>query len=451
MFTRKLLAAVIASSLGGGAFSQEPPQVQPQITPTVVPPAVQLTGPVRNDLDVSRPLGVDEAVKLALVHQTAVQIAKAQVDAAKGRTRQAESGELPTVGLSAGYSKVNRMSGSVVTSSGYTAGATLNQLIFDFNVTRDSIRQAKALERLQTHVLTQTQSDTVLTVKQAFYAYAQDMSLVSVAEANLHDREGQLALAKARFTEGVGAPADVVSAQTNLDSAVLALTQARSTALVARVALAQAIGVDPLTPITLQSSAEPETKDELPTLLKSALAQRPEILAAKESLLASTLGVSVAGKSNDPSLFLTLGVSGQGDTSFTSTGTRDTLGISLSWSFYDGGLAAGKQSEAKANQAVSKKQLEQLNQNVVTDVANVYVALKTAEQAVVITTTQVSNAQESVRLAEGRYKAGIATFLEVIDAETALTQAKINQVNALSTVQAERAALAHSIGANPLR
>ena len=52
-----------------------------------------------------------------------------------------------------------------------------------------------------------------------------------------------------------------------------------------------------------------------------------------------------------------------------------------------------------------------------------------------------------MRLAEGRYRAGVGTFIDVTDAQAALLTAQTNRVNAQSAVDQARAALAHAIGA----
>lgn len=58
---------------------------------------------------------------------------------------------------------------------------------------------------------------------------------------------------------------------------------------------------------------------------------------------------------------------------------------------------------------------------------------------------QVTNAQEALRLAEGRYRAGIGVFLDVLDAQTDLDGANTNRVNARTSLDRARAALAHAV------
>ena len=61
---------------------------------------------------------------------------------------------------------------------------------------------------------------------------------------------------------------------------------------------------------------------------------------------------------------------------------------------------------------------------------------------------EVANALEALRLVEGRYKAGLGAFLDVLDAQTAFIKADSNRVNARTSVDQARAALSHAIGAS---
>ncbi len=60
-------------------------------------------------------------------------------------------------------------------------------------------------------------------------------------------------------------------------------------------------------------------------------------------------------------------------------------------------------------------------------------------------TAEVANAEENLRLAVGRYEAGVGIFLNVLDAQTALNTANTNLVNAQSALDQASAALAHAV------
>ncbi|AIE84137.1 outer membrane efflux protein [Fimbriimonas ginsengisoli Gsoil 348] len=461
----------VSSALGGQQptvpQTQTPP-IQPNIAPVPLPPAVVLPGPPSaGGAALQRPLTADEAARIALRLQPSLGIARADILAAQGRTQVARSGLNPQFTANAGYTRVENIrssgssgggggsnggsnggssGGTSGGSSGFTSNVSVNQLLFDFNRTRNAVRQAEALERATTIRLTVTQNDLVFNVKNAFYTFVQNSRLVTVQEANVAARQAQLALAQARLDAGIGAPADVVTATTNLGAAAQSLTQARQTALTSQIALDLAMGVDARTPITPAIAEEPAPNaSDVNALIDTALQSRPEIRQIQETLRAANYGVSVARADNSPSVGVSLGIGARGPSDPLAT-TNATLGINLTWNFGDGGRTSGLIKQARADVLTAQSNLLVTSQTVVRDVAQAYTDLRTAEQRAIIAASQVANATEAVRLAEGRFRAGLTTFIDVTTAQAALVDAQTTSINAEAAVQQARAALRRAVG-----
>ncbi len=435
---------LLLSVLPGLALGQTPP-IKPNMTPVPTPAPVSLPGPA-SDV-VGKPIRAEDAARIALREQPNILVARAQLLAAQGRSQEARAALYPTASISADYSRFQNIHNSGSGSSGFNSSLTVRQLVFDFGHTLDLVRQATSQEAVARHNLTATQADLVLQVKDAFYGYAQDQQLVKVQEANVTNTQAQLVLAQARLSSGLGAPADVLQAATNLGSATQSLTQARQTALNSRIELALLMGIDPRTPIETATGDEPvPSSEDVDGLVATALSNRPEIRAAQTSLRASGYGLNAARTSNAPtvSLSASVGVRGPNDPFASTSGT---LGIGLNWDIFDGGFSGGAIKSARANVMTAQADLKQATLTAVSDVSQSYVNLKSAEQREAVATTQVANAAELVRLAEGRFRAGVAIFLEVTNAQTALVQAQVNAINAHTAVQQARAQLQRAIGA----
>jgi len=446
-----VIAVLVMLGWSVAALAQQTPPVQPKIQETPLPPAVTLPPPPTVPADVpNRPLTADEAALIALHHQPNVAIAQAGVYAAQGRHEQAKAGLLPTLGGAASYTNVALSPVGVVPGSGTTTGfqftANLRQLVFDFNHTRDVVNQAHALELSFGANLTRVQSDTVLQVKQAFYAYAQNARLVVVNEANVRNAQNHLALAQARLNAGLGLPADVVRAQTAVADAIFNLTLARNASSVARVNLAELMGIDPRTPVEPADANEAVIAADDPNALNAeGLKRRPEILQACLNLTAAKYAVGAAKTTDAPSLSANAGMLQRGRNLSLGNNTL-TYGVVIEWTPFDAGFTAGRVEEARANLMAAQAQLDSARLGVTSDVSQAYLNLKTAEQRTITAEAEVANATEAVRLTEGRYKSGLGTFLDVLDAQTALVTANSNRVNAQSAVNQARAALAHAIG-----
>ncbi|HEY0074567.1 MAG TPA: TolC family protein [Abditibacteriaceae bacterium] len=450
-----------------GDLSQPTPPIVPPTPPVVVPPPVVLPAPptgeeVSTEALPNEPLSADEAARIALRLQPDIAIANADLLAAQGRRAQARSGLRPSFGVTAGYTQQRSLSNtggggggggagtpdtfSASSSNGLRVTASVRQLLFDFNRTRDAVRAATLREQAANTNISRVQSDLVLTIKQAFYAFVENGRLVEVNEANLQNRQAQLALAQARLQSGLGAPADVVRAQTAVAQAVFELESARNLSSTSRVNLALLMGVDPRTPIVAENSTEPViTANDVNELVNMALTQRPETLQAQTILQAAQTDVNVARKTNRPSLGI--GASAGSRTAAFGLGNGSVRAtLDLQWTPFDGGLTRGLVREAQAGVLTAQAELTRVRQTIVSDVSQAYLNLRTAEQRVVAAEAGVANAEESVRIAEGRYRAGVAAFIEVTDAQTALITARTNRVNALSQVDQARAALRRALG-----
>ncbi len=462
MFRRLLvsLPAVVCLSAVQAQAQQTPP-VAPKVQETPLPPPVVLPPPPSLPSDLpSRPLTADEVVAIALRHQPTITSARADVSGAQGRVQQVRSGLLPSLGVGAGYSYVDVLAGAgggsssvgtsgggaVVSVPGYQAAINLRQLIFDFNHTKELVHQAVSEELSLQYVLTRTESDLALQVKQGFYTYVQNQRLVTVNENNVHNQQDHLAEAQARLRAGLGLPSDVVRAETAVSEAVLNLNLARNAADVSRVSLALVMGIDPRTPLQAANTDEPSIpSNDVTALVNTGLRQRPEVLEAQALVDAAQHAVSAAKTTSAPSFAGNVGASTRDDQLPPRNGSL-SIGISIGWTPFDSGLTAGLVKQARAQLTSAQAQLTGTQLTVTSDVSQAYLNLRTAEQRIVTSDSEVANAQESVRLAEGRYRSGLGTFLDITDAQTALLTAQTNRVNAQSAVDQARAALTRAIG-----
>jgi outer membrane protein TolC len=118
------------------------------------------------------------------------------------------------------------------------------------------------------------------------------------------------------------------------------------------------------------------------------------------------------------------------------------------WTPSDGGLRKARVREAEADLVTAQATLDTVRLQVVADVSQAYLDLKTAEQRVVTAQAQVVNAEEALRLATGRYRSGIGVFIDVLDAQTSVDVAGTNLVNSQTAVDQARAAYARATGAD---
>ena len=412
-------------------------------------------------------ISADEAGKIALKSNLQLRLARALILSAHGNSIQIESALLPNLDLSASLNNnsslhdnginitTNTVTG-VVTSLGNSNGngnsssvnLTLTQLLFDFGHTVALVRQAKASETALTHALTRSEQDVVYQTKVAFYLFALDLQLISVEESNLKDRQAQLDLAAARVAAGPGEPSDLLVAKTNVADTQQLLIQARATAQVAQIALAITMGIDPRTPIGASDSTEANDDQTFLTCYSQALKLRPDLLQNLELIRSAGFEVQAARSNNAPILNAVAGYSAQGDPD-VSQHQALSLGLSLNWSIFDGFNTRGLSIRARADLETARANLANLQLSIGSDVATAWTNLQSALQRLPVTQNEQTLATESLRIASGRFKAGIGAFIAVTDAEASLVIAEQAVVGAKNSIQTARASLHHAIGSTP--
>jgi len=445
---------------------EQTPPILPQLVATPLPPPLELP-PLPPDCTVNipnHPLTADEAALIACHYQASLTTAQAQILIQRGQQQQVASGLGTQVAINSRLTQnfpgstvvgnganVSTGSGGTFSTTGVSTtitNVTVQQLLFDFSHTRELVRQAAALTQAAQANLTRAQSDLVFQVKQAFYQYVQNLRLVTVNEENVRNSQQHLALTRATVLAGTGLPSDLVAAQTALADAIQNLTVARNTAVTSRVLLAQLMGIDPRTPIVPAESVEPDIDtSDMNGLVAQALRRRPEIAQAEADIRAGTHGLKAAKTNNYPALFGVVGA-GLSGTGFSQNTQTFNIGLSLHWVPIDAGLTRGLITQAQGTLLAAEADLCTVKEQVVTDVSLAYVNLVTARQRVTTAIAEVANAEERLRLAVGRYRAGVGIFLDVLDAQNALNTANASNVNARAALELARAALAHAMFAN---
>jgi hypothetical protein len=122
------------------------------------------------------------------------------------------------------------------------------------------------------------------------------------------------------------------------------------------------------------------------------------------------------------------------------------FGLTLTWNFFQGGLTYGRVREAEQNVQSATAAVSVQRLQVRFDVEQAEATLVGNKETVVAAGDAVFNAKEQLRLAEGRYQAGIGTIIELSDAQVQLTQASAQLVQAQYNLATARAKLLAALG-----
>jgi len=416
-----------------------PPMPSPQIAGRQgdVPCAREIPG---------TPLSAIDAVDLTLCNnpQTREVWAAARVQAAQVGVAQAAW--LPNLDGRLGASRYQN-DGRYYNAS--SAALTLSWLVFDSGARSANGENARQL--LAAAVATQDArvQTLFLSALQAFYtAQATRAAVVSTTEAERAAREGFNA-AESRYNVGVATPADRLLAQTALSQATLTRIKAEGEARNALGALANVMGFKAGQALALEPPpAELPAGDfqrEVAALIAEAEVRRPDLKAAEAQVKAAQASVDLVQAQGRPTISLSTGPTWAETDRVAVNG--GVIGVTVNLPIFTGFDTTYRVRAAAAQVDVKNAQLESLRNQVALDVWKAYQSLMTATQSLKTTVDLVASAEQSERVALGRYKAGVGTVLDLLTAQSALASARLQRIQAALDWFVYRATLAQSVGA----
>ena len=282
-----------------------------------------------------------------------------------------------------------------------------------------------------------------------YYTLIMNRNLVDVAQQAVKDYQGHVTNVEAQYNVGLVASSDVLAAKTNLADSETSLVKAQNTANLAEASLNQVIAYPVQTSITtaehdLQYKPYNVTLEQAKAyamlhrsaLVKSAL----DVKSAEEAVRSAKAGYL-------PTVAVKAGRGYIDPDGYFGTSTKSwSVGASASWSLWDGGATQNAIKKANAQLEQAKEANLATVDAVLLAVQKAYLNLRSAEQTIQSTQTAVAQGQESFRIATLRYRAGVGTNLDVLDAETKLTTARNNYVQALYNYNISIAALEQLTG-----
>lgn len=398
-------------------------------------------------------LALDEnrTIDLALANNRTAKQTKWDYQAAKDTVSATAASKNPSISYSWQGSRskgVNAMTGRNVTTKTGSHSFTISAPVFspEIDASIDASRYAReGTGAAYEEALQQAKYDAI----SGYYTLIMNRNLVDVAQQAVKDYQGHVTNVDAQYNVGLVASSDVLAAKTNLADSETNLVKAQNTANLAEASLNQVIAYPVQTSITtaerdLQYKPYNVTLEQAKAyamlhrsvLVKSAMAVKEAEAALRKAKFGylPTVGVEAGRGYADP------------DGYFGTSNKSWHIGAKASWSLWDGGATQNKVKVASDTLEKAKEANLAAVDSVLLSVQKAYLNLRSAEQTIQSTQTAVAQGQESFRIATLRYRAGVGTNLDVLDAETKLTTARNNYVQALYNYNISIAALEQLTG-----
>lgn len=394
-------------------------------------------------------LTMEQAVEIALQQQPSMRLSRAQIEAARGRVDQVRTNLRPQVTVSGGIDITGGQGTDVRNvNGGLSFGASANWKITDFGQTRAQIRAAELnVEAAQAGTLTNT-LDVRTDVELTYLEAVARARAVTVSETTVKSEETHLDQAKRFVAAQAKDPIEVVQAQARAANARAALAEAQSSAAIALANLRSAIGwVDPNQTVNIGQTwptAPPDTSPPaLPALVATARTKRPELVQLDKQVAAAEANIDVAQLSRRPVLSATARANYGPSASYEQDAMTNrfssnfdvgqpnwSLGLNLSWLIYDGGRQTADVRVARANRESALAQRDVLLLQMTTQLDATRATIEAARVSITASTEAVTAARAQLKLAEARYAQGLGSQIEITDAQTAVTTAEGNLIQA---------------------
>jgi len=284
---------------------------------------------------------------------------------------------------------------------------------------------------------------------QAAYGALATEEVVTAAERALADAAELTRSAERRVAAGTSAPLDVLKARTEEVARRSDLVRARADVDRARFALGVLLGREGPVRVTVPEVgpallAEPGVPEE--GLTREALARRPELVVQAAQIEAADAGIRSAWSRLAPQLSAS-GSAFVSDVPYP-TGKDDgwRVSLDLTWTLWDGGLGWGKREQAEAQAAGARAAAEAERLAVLEEVHDASRDLGVAREQLQLADQRRSLAAETAASARRSFEAGVASSLDVIDANDRLFTADVNLAAARARLAQARLELLRAIG-----
>lgn len=418
---------------------------------------------------VGRPVAAQERVTLedAIARAMAYSARLAELDARQAGAQAVEdAGEAarwPVIAAQAGYTRTNHVTPFIIAvplrvlypdaPDNYRARLDLQWPIYTGGRTDALTRAARAEKAAVTEDIAAARADLRLEVTRAFWALvtARDTEVVvtrAVDRMDAHVRD-----LKTRLDQGLISPSDLTSAEAQRSRDRLLAIEARNVRMVAEADLRRLIGGSgPLQPTPPAPGPDQGRTGVRPgSDLGTTPAARPERRALDRRLEASEAREDSVRGFDKPQLSAIAGYdyARPNPKIFPRTDRWDDswdVSLNVAWTLWDGGRRKAEQAEAAAGTRAIQARITEFDRHAAFEVQQRELELESARAAIDTAADGIRSATETHRVLAERYRAGVATTTEVLDAEVALLQAELDRARAIASARLAEARLERARG-----
>lgn len=389
-------------------------------------------------------LTLKDAVSIALQKNVNVQKTETGLRASESNLKAAYGRLLPGVDADASWNWSNTKT-TVQTPAGdvsadfqnrsYKAGINAGMILYDGFSNYAGYDKAKLSTESAALVIKQTKQEIVFQVYTAYFDILSAKELMKVKEEDLNWNKKNLEIIQERNKLGSVTLADVYAQQVKVGNAELELIRAKNSYEKGVTQLVYLLGLDVLENYELDETSTLESRNtvsgnDLADMVKKALEQRTDYKISKLALQSAGYDLSMAKAAYSPVIRGTTGYNFNSSTLSTLTGNRTfSAGLSLSIPVFSGWSLDNAVEQAEVQIKNKQIELADIEKFIKKSIRENLLELTTAEKLVDVSKSNVLAAEEQRRIEQEKYSLGSTTLLNVLIAQSELTNAKTNLIS----------------------
>ena len=389
------------------------------------------------------PLTVEDAVALVLARNPALEESSRAIDATRARAEGSRSAYLPSADVEATYVFLGPVSVfdlpgesiKVFPYSNYDGHVGVRQTIFDFQKTGSQVRLADSRVTLAEDSREAVKRDLAVRAAETFYAILFLRRSIAVQQEQVSTLGEHLAITRKKAEAGTATQLDELTTQVRVAAAQNVEIGLENSLRSAEIALRRLAALPADATLDLRgefsgATAPPAARD---SLLKAALAGRIESRSADDALASARATRQAAGTNDAPSLSASVlyGVKNGYIPNLDVLRGNVVAAVDFRLPLFDGNRTNAMEEEAAAGIREAESRKEEVALMIQAEVDQAISDLRAANERVAVSETNIAQADLAAANARLRYEAGSISNLDLLDAVTAVAQARLTNLQAL--------------------
>ncbi len=378
-------------------------------------------------------LTLEQSIQKTLLNHPDIKSFTLKVRQSKMGYKSALSDYLPQVNLSAQYNPTQTYALPVngkfhtVNDTYWSLGASLKQKIWDFSKTMAKINASKLDENIATLSLKDLKDLLASKVKSLYELMVVQYEAIKVRKTDLDLKKAYYAQAQALFKQGLKTEADTSRFLSAVYLAKDNLAIAKATYEKAKNSLSLYMGEKIPDDVVLQTNVIKKEFHQNNNSVKNILLANNELKIYNETIQKNTLLHQSAKASHYGSLDLLASYDRVGSLNLYDT---QLVGVVLNIPLYAGGRLTADTQNAEIGMQIAKEQKASKVLALKEEISNLILDIQRYDETIQAKKAQLDAAQSTKRVLDGRYKEGLSTYIEVLDASSLVLDAKLGLLEA---------------------